>query len=131
MPSLTFINDSQQGCFKGCTQIQHVSDLGNLTAIGHIWGGEFDGCTNLLDVTLPATITTIRYQAIQNSKTQLPNLRWVKILSTSVPTYITTSGWGTSYGYGHGFGEEWVDWDTTKTYTGATYPIYVRDDLYS
>ena len=121
-------SSSLSGTFANCTQIQHVVSLGKITDFGNVFSdGCFGGCNNILDITLPETLTTVKYSAIG----RLPNLRYVKILATSLPQYSSTNGFGSQYTYGTAFGEGWRNGDVTGTYEGSTYPIYVRDDLLS
>jgi len=60
------------------------------------------------------------------NKSSSSNIRWVKILSTQVPLYDNTTGFG-NHGNRYGFGE---DYTGTGAYSGLTYPIYVLDNLY-
>lgn len=114
--------------FDDCTQIQHIQSLGKITEIGNKFNeGCFQGCNNLLDVTLPETLTKVLYSAIGSR----PNLRYVKILANSVPTYDLVDGFGHQMEYGIAFGEEYRQNDVTNTYEGSTYPIYVKDSLLS
>lgn len=114
--------------FIYCTQIQHVQSLGKITELGYRFNeGCFLGCDNLLDVTLPETLSKILYSAIGSR----PNLRYVKILANSVPTYDLVDGFGHQNVYGNAFGESYRNNDVTNTYEGATYPIYVKDSLLS
>ena len=112
------------------TNIKHVVDLGNITTIGDIWvdGGPFQNCKQLLDITLPDTITTIKYGGCWGCN----NIRYVKILANSVPTYDSTTGNGGVKNYGQFFQEDYsVNNDNSSTYNGKTYPIYVKDELLS
>jgi hypothetical protein len=59
------------------------------------------------------------------------NLRWIKILSTQVPTYNLTDQFGSVRSYGVSFGEDYRNNDITNDYLGYTYPIYVKDELLS
>lgn len=78
------------GTFDRCTQIKHVVNLGTITAIGAVWEGTFFGCTELLDVTLPETVTHIDYNGFGGCT----KLKYIKVLSTQVPTYSLTNGFG-------------------------------------
>lgn len=132
MPNLKTIqpNTTQEStltqAFNGCSQIQHVIDLGQITKIGNTFSeGVFDS-SNLLDAILPETVERIGYSAFR-----CRNLRYIKILSTSLPTYVLTDGHGSTHSYGIAFGESFRNNDPNNSYNGHTYPIYVRDDLYS
>ena len=116
-------------CFHGVNSIKHVQNLGVITTIGSDYSndGQFNDCKGLLDVVIPETVTTVRYGLFLGCT----NLRWVKILSTTLPTYNTITGLGNTELYGRAFGESYNNSDPTDTYKGATYPIYVRDDLLS
>ena len=111
------------------TNIKHVIDLGNITTIGDVWidGGPFNNCSQLLDVTLPETITTIRYGGFWGCN----NIRYVKILANEVPEYSSTDGRNTVQPFGGFFQETYYDSNVNNTYTGKTYPIYVKDELLS
>ena len=112
--------------FRECSQIQHVVNLGSITEIGDVYGqGTFDYCTNLQTVTLPETVQTLRYSGLSNC----PNVRWVKLLSTSVPFYNVVTGHGIDHSYGTFFGESFRNNDISNEYLGQTYPIYVKDEL--
>lgn len=115
--------------FKGCTQIQHITSLGSLSALRSVFGsdGAFWGCSGLLDVVLPETLTSIGLCDFGNCS----NIRYIKILATSVPTYNLTNGFGTTLTYGSAFGENFRNDDVSNEYMGRTYPIYVLDSLLS
>lgn len=115
--------------FMQCTSIKHVENLGVITEIGGYYANNapFYNCTGLLDAVLPETITTIRVSCFGNCT----NLRWVKILSNTVPVYDATQGNGNVIGFGWAFGENYRNNNTSDQYTGATYPIYVKDSLLS
>lgn len=120
------ITSMLQNSFNDCTQIEHVVDLGKITIIGNLSSeGCFNRCNNLLDVTLPETLTTVRVSAIGSR----PKLKYVKILSTSLPEYNRLNVFGNTSVYGTAFGEAYRNNDVTNDYQGSTYPIYVRDDL--
>lgn len=127
LPNLNVLGIGGDGVFSRCTQIKHVVDLGTITRIGAIWEGAFFGCTELLDVTLPETITYIDYQGFRGCT----KLKYIKVLSTQVPTYSLKNGFGTTFSYGSFFGEAYSNNDPAQTYNGLTFPIYVRDDLLS
>lgn len=128
-------NYSQEGqnsalvrAFEGCTQIEHVINLGKITEIGSKFNdGCFNGCDNLLDVTLPETLTKVMNSAIGSR----PKLKYVKILATSLPEYNTLDINGNTRPYGIAFGEKYRNNDVTNEYQGSTYPIYVQDNLLS
>lgn len=44
-----------------CTQIQHITSLGSLSTLHSVFSndGAFEGCSGLLDVVLPETLTSI------------------------------------------------------------------------
>ena len=127
IPNLEQTENVDNQWFRDCSQIQHVVNLGKIEVIGgHFGQGTFDHCTNLLDVTLPETVTRIKLAGLS----ACPNVRWVKLLSTSLPTYDTVNAWDSEQSYGRFFGENFQNSNINQTYTGATYPIYVRDDLY-
>lgn len=132
MPNLKTIqpNTTQEStlsqAFNECSQIQHVIDLGQITKIGNTFSdGVFDS-SNLLDAILPETVESIGYSVFR-----CRNLRYVKILSTNLPTYVLTDGHGNTHSYGEAFGESYRNNNPSNSYNGHTYPIYVRDDLYS
>ena len=132
MPNLKTIqpNTTQEStlsyAFGGCSQIQHVIDLGQITKIGNAFDeGVFDS-SNLLDAILPETVERIGFTVFK-----CRNLRYVKILSTNLPTYVLTDGHGNTRSYGEAFGESYRNKNPSNSYDGHTYPIYVRDDLYS
>ena len=112
-----------------CTQIQHITSLGSLSTLHSVFGndGAFFGCSGLLDVVLPETLTSIGLCDFGNCR----NIRYIKILATSVPTYQLTNGFGNTQTYGGSFGEQYRNGDVTNEYTGYTYPIYVKDELLS
>lgn len=113
----------------GGTNIKHVTNLGTITEIGGVYVNvtPFYSCTQLQDVTIPETVTLIKYGGLNNCN----NIRWVKILSNTVPTYSSVDGHGGTNKYGAFFGESWRNYGTTGEYTGKTYPIYVKDELLS
>lgn len=119
LPNLTTL---RPGAFRS-TNIKHVIDLGNITAIGDVWidDGPFQSCQQLQDVVLPSTITTIRYGGCWGCN----NIRYVKLLADAVPEYDS----GTN-AYGRFFQESYTD-NVNGTYNGKTYPIYVKDELLS
>ena len=114
--------------FKG-TNIKHVTNLGTITEIGGMFTNDcpFYNCTQLQDVTIPETVTLIKYGGLNECN----NVRWVKILSNTVPTYSSLNGHGITNNYGKFFDESWRNEDTTNEYLGKTYPIYVKDELLS
>lgn len=121
----TSYNSRQQ--FRNCSQIQHIVNLGSITEIGDIFGeGTFDMCTGLQTVILPETLQIIKYTGFTNCN----NIKWVKVLATSVPTYDVTDGHGYTHIFGRFFGELFRNNDVQNEYLGNTYPIYVRDNLY-
>lgn len=130
LPNLTYLKTNNNGVFKNCIQIKHVTNLGTITSFGSLWDGMFVQCTGLLDVTIPETVTSIARCGIGN-QTDNPNMKWVKILSNVVPTRSTTDEFGNVQSYSTGFGEKWRNNDVNNTYQGLTYPIYVKDNLYS
>ena len=87
----------------------------------------FYNCTQLQDVTIPETVTLVKYGGLRDCN----NMRWVKILSNTVPTYSSLNGHGHIDPYSAFFGESWRNNDTTNEYLGQTYPIYVKDELLS
>lgn len=111
------------------TNIKHVTNLGTITEIGGLYpnNNPFYNCTQLQDVVIPETVTLIKYNGLSECK----NLRWVKILSNTVPTYSSVNAYNTTQNYGMFFGEHWRNNNTTGEYLGATYPIYVKDELLS
>lgn len=118
LPSLSGVLEAS--AFNECTQIVNVVDLGNITTFGSTDGGNegsrwspFSQCSNLETIVLPATLTTV------GDTTNHPNqkMRWIKILAAAVPTII----WNSVFGYRENNG----------TYNGATYPIYVKDDIWN
>lgn len=119
LPNLTGALESYT--FAECTQIINVLDLGTIDTIGTA-GQDWDPffrCSNLETIVLPETVTTINYFL-----RDAPKVRWVKMLCNTVPTV--------PLGYYENFGEIWNPWhDRTGTYTGKTYPIYVKDSLYN
>lgn len=125
-PNLQFIGEAS---FRAVSSIKHVQDLGIITTIGSVWvdQGPFTQCTELLDVIIPETTTTVKYGLFNGNN----KLRWVKLLSTTLPIYNTTDGHGNNHLFGRAFGESYNNNDSTDTYLGATYPIYVRDNLLS
>jgi hypothetical protein len=86
----------------------------------------FDKCTGLQTVILPETLQIIKYSGFTNCN----NIKWVKVLATSVPTYDVTDGHGITHIVGRFFGESFRNNDVQNEYSGNTYPIYVRDNLY-
>lgn len=128
LPNLQQISSGGDGTFTRCTQIKHVVDLGTITEIGAIWDGTFARCTELLDATLPETVTKIYYNCFGGCN----KLRYVKVLSTQVPTYDTKNGFNSVQSFGRSFGESYTNNNpATDVYDGFTFPIYVRDDLLS
>lgn len=128
LPNLNVLSTGGDGTFDGCTQIKHIVDLGTITRIGALWNGTFFGCTELLDATLPETITYIDYNGFRGCT----KLKYIKVLSTQVPTYSLKNGFQTTTPHGYFFGESYTNNNPdTGTYNGLTFPIYVRDDLLS
>lgn len=111
------------------TNIKHVTNLGKITEIGGLFHNDnpFYNCTQLQDVIIPETVTLIKYGGLNGCN----NIRWVKILSNTVPTYSSVTGFNSTENYGTFFAESWRNNDTTGGYTGKTYPIYVKDELLS
>ena len=124
LPNLQTLGNGFEG-----TNIKHVTNLGTITEIGGVFVNytPFYNCTQLQDVTIPETVTLIKYGGLKNCD----NVRWVKILSNTVPTYSSVEGSYTTKNYGKFFGESWRNEDPTNEYTGKTYPIYVKDELLS
>lgn len=115
--------------FRYNTTIKHIVSLGQITLLKSLFGddGAFSNCTELLDAVLPETLSEIGlFTFIGCSK-----LRYVKILATSVPTYNLVNGFNNTQPYGRSFGESYRNNDTTQTYVGHTYPVYVVDSLLS
>ena len=127
--NLPNLRGSLHQSFMDCTQIQHITSLGSLSSLRSVFGsdGTFLGCTGLLDVVLPETLTSIGLCDFGGCT----NIRYIKILATSVPTYNLTNGFGHTVTYGSAFGESFINQDVTNDYTGYTYPIYVLDSLLS
>ena len=127
--NLPNLKGSLNESFMGCTQIQHITSLGSLSTLHSVFGndGAFFGCSGLLDVVLPETLTSIGLSDFG----ECSNIRYIKILATSVPTYNLTNGHGYTSTYGSAFGESFKNQDVTNDYTGYTYPIYVLDSLLS
>ena len=104
----------------GNTNVVNVTNLGSITQYGDQSGSAggywdpFSECSQLKTIVIPATCTSFKDCA--NSPR---NLRWVKVLATSVPTCQYNNMFGYSYN------------SNNDTYTGATYPIYVVDDIYN
>lgn len=107
--------------FGNCKKIKHVVNLGKITEIPVAYSGCFRGCTGLLDVILPDTLTSINTSVFDGCT----SLNWIKVLSGTLPTYSHTDAWGRNNYYC--FGEKW----TNGVYSGQTYPIYVKDELLS
>lgn len=110
-----------ESAFAECSQIINVLDLGTIDTIGTAdrdWD-PFMVCNNLETIVVPETVTTINWFL-----RSAPKVRWVKMLCNTVPTV--------PLGHYENFGEDWNPWhDRTGTYTGKTYPIYVKDSLYN
>ena len=107
--------------FSECSQIINVLDLGTIDTIGaaYIDWDPFMKCNNLETRVVPETVTTINY-LLRGAY----NVRWVKLLCNTVPTVPLD--------HYENFGEYWDPYrDRTGTYTGKTYPIYVKDSLYN
>lgn len=127
--NLPNLKGSLHTSFMNCTQIQHITSLGSLSTLHSVFAndGAFEGCSGLLDVVLPETLTSIGLSDFGNCR----NIRYIKILATSVPTYQLTNGFGNTHTYGTSFGEQYRNGDVTNEYMGYTYPIYVKDELLS
>lgn len=115
--------------FLQCQGLVHVINLGRITKLKSVYGndGTFYNCQNLEDITLPETLTEIGLGSFNNC----PKMRWIKILSTQLPTYNRINGFGNTNTIGISFGESWRNDNPSSDYQGATYPIYVKDDLLS
>ena len=117
LPNLTALSNS---AFAGNSDIVHVQNLGTIDTFGYGTDGygwnPFQNCNNIETIILPETVTTIGYGSGDINK-----MRWIKILSTVVPNLLTY--WA--------FGSRWAFSNPSNEYQGLTYPIYVRDDLYS
>lgn len=126
LPNLTEISNT---AFYGCTQIQEVVDLGTITELNSVYSndGIFGSCSGLLRVTLPETLRHIGYGVFNASN----NIKYVKILATSVPVYSSEVYGGEIRAYGVSFGESYRDSNVANSYLGRTYPIYVLDSLLS
>lgn len=119
LPALQGILDAQS--FAN-TNIVNVTNLGSITQ----YGGEstakgqdgmwdpFTGCNQLKTIVIPATCTSFK-----DCTGSPENLRWAKVLATSVPTCQYNNMFGCRYD------------SNNNTYNGATYPIYVVDDIYN
>lgn len=127
--NLPNLSGSLSMSFMKCTQIQHITSLGSLSTLHSVFGndGAFYGCSGLLDVVLPETLTSTGLSVFDDCR----NIRYIKILATSVPTYQLVDGFGNIRTYGSSFGEQYRNADVTNEYTGYTYPIYVKDELLS
>lgn len=103
LPNLTTLGNS---AFAENSDIVHIQDLGTIDTFGYGTNSSgqnpFQNCNNIETIILPETVTTIGYGS-GNANT----MRWIKILSTVVPNLLSDQVFG------------------------STYPIYVRDDLYS
>ena len=117
LPNLTALSNS---AFAGNSDIVHIQDLGTIDTFGYGTNGygwnPFQNCNNIETIILPETVTTIGFGSADINK-----MRWMKILSTAVPNLLTY--WL--------FGSSWAGNNPSNEYQGLTYPIYVRDDLYS
>ena len=117
LPNLTALSNS---AFAGNSDIVHIQDLGTIDTFGYGTNGygwnPFQNCNNIETIILPETVTTIGFGSADINK-----MRWIKILSTVVPNLLTY--WA--------FGSRWAFSNPSNEYQGLTYPIYVRDDLYS
>lgn len=128
LPNLNVLTPGGNGTFGRCTQIKHIVNLGTITEIGAVWDGVFCNCTELLDVILPETIVYIGYQGFRGCT----KLKYIKMLSTQVPTYSLTNGFNNVQLYGQFFGESYTNNNpNTDVYNGLTFPIYVKDELLS
>jgi hypothetical protein len=96
--------------------------LGKITTLGTGTNGygrsPFYGCDNLETAIIPETVTGIGYGFGNGDK-----VRWVKILSDTVPTLYAESGT---------FGTD-IDWSSSASprpvIDTRSYPIYVKDNL--
>jgi len=108
--------------FTGNASVVHIKDLGTISKLGDGTDGynnaPFSNCPNLEDAIIPETVTKIGHAFGSGSN----NIRWIKILSNSVPELCAIRT----------FGAEWTNpyMDPINgTYVGKTYPIYVKDSL--
>lgn len=119
LPNLEEIGGS---AFSQCSSIVNVQNLGKITTFGTGTNGydrcPIDECSNLETIIIPETVTSIGFGVGNGS----PKMRWVKILSTQVPTLLTYESFNVAWT------EPYMD-PVNGTYAGKTYPIYVRDDL--
>lgn len=119
LPNLTKIDNN---AFGDKSEIINIVDLGTITTLGTGIDGygrsPFFGCNNLETAIIPETVTGIGYGFANGS-----NVRWIKILSDTVPTlYAEVGTFGTEY-----------DWSSSANprpiIDTKSYPIYVKDDL--
>lgn len=116
LPNLTSISHN---VFAEKSDIINIVDLGTITTLGtgtDGYGlGPFFECNNLETAILPETITRIGYGFAEGS-----NVKWIKILSDSVPELIPSNGV-------FGLKQDWGNNGVIRDY--RSYPIYVKDNL--
>lgn len=67
---------------KNCTSLTDINFLASINNISRIGLGAFDGCTSLVNVTLPSSITTLDAEAFANCT----NLVHLNLASTQIKT---------------------------------------------
>lgn len=117
LPNLTEIGNN---AFGEKSDIINIVDLGTITTLGTGANGyernPFCALDNLETAIIPETVTGIGWGFANGS-----NVRWIKILSDTVPTLYAAS---------NTFGTE-VDWSSSDRpiIDKRSYPIYVKDNL--
>ena len=124
MPNLTGTLEGQM--FNGVS-ISHITNLGSITSIGHGYNEGSFNSSSLEDVVLPETLTKVLYTCFN----ECTNIRYIKILANTVPTYNGINGFNNQQPYSKAFGELYKNNKTSNNYIGHTYPIYVKDELLS
>ena len=116
LPNLTYLGNN---AFAEKSEITDIVDLGSITTLGTGRDGynrnPFYGCSNLQTAIIPETVTKIGYGFAEGS-----NVRWIKILSDSVPELVPSNSV-------FGLQQDWGNNGVIRDY--RSYPIYVKDNL--